>query len=165
MVWLPYKSLNAGHGYLHSCLCKSTQLILRFGKIMVFPQTLTISALSLEMNVTNTATNTTVSCITSCGGFFAANLTIPPAYLSGPHNEDPSWCQCLTQLKAKGYNNEYYTYTNMLLDPVRRVLAIDQTWYCDDEDVKKPWVATVSFWKLWLITWASTESNSLHQAK
>lgn len=100
-----------------------------------------IPRLAFQLIVTNTATNATVSCITTCGGYKAANLTVPtsPTYLFGaPGTEDLSWCPCLTQIKGSAYNNNYYTYTNMLVDPVRRILAIDQTWYCDDEGAQNP---------------------------
>jgi hypothetical protein len=75
----------------------------------------------------------------ACGGYTAANLTVQPdSFFSPPGGEDSRWCPCLTKIKGSAYNDNYYTYTNMLLDPVRRILAIDQTWYCDDEDVKAP---------------------------
>lgn len=106
---------------------------------MVGIWTIVVPAPVIQMNVTNTATNTTVPCIATCGGYTLANLTVQPnSFYPGPGGEDPTWCSCLTEVKGSAYNDNYYTYTNILLDPVSRILAIDQTWYCDDEDARKP---------------------------
>ncbi|KAK3387425.1 hypothetical protein B0H63DRAFT_448271 [Podospora didyma] len=92
-----------------------------------------LSAFVLRMNITNPATNTTVSCTAFCPtGTINGN---DPDYLLDPvfARYTIDWCTC-GGLPPSDTNASYLTTTSIRLDGNRRRLAVAQTWYCDPSD-------------------------------
>jgi hypothetical protein len=95
-------------------------------------------ALLLSMSITNTATNHSTWCTQRYGSLAMSNITSSSYQSPFGVADGPIWVDCLTNIQAEQYINNYNAWTSMKLDPIERLLYIDQTWYCDDHDPEKP---------------------------
>ncbi|KAI5860000.1 hypothetical protein GGS23DRAFT_599928 [Durotheca rogersii] len=89
------------------------------------------AAAHIKINMTNRANGQDYSCDVSPLDSRLANITEFPYDNPSP---GPIWVEC----EARSPDRNYMTRTNFQIDTVARTLSIDQTWYCDDEDVASP---------------------------
>ncbi|KAI1180320.1 hypothetical protein F4777DRAFT_574083 [Nemania sp. FL0916] len=97
---------------------------------------------SLRLNITNSATQHTFSCIIRGVGHEVANVTIidPPGLLPVPTDPGEVWFPCNTHsLNENGeYTHNYEVETMVRLIGQEKRLLMNQTWYCDDESPASP---------------------------
>jgi hypothetical protein len=100
------------------------------------PPPFPLTVARVRLSISNTAINQSVSCYISDYTVNRAILPFDTNMLSDKDWEHAGFYACDGSYSA--FSNQYAVPTYLLFDPERGRLGVYQSWFCDDEDPRKP---------------------------